>query len=112
MEKQYLLFKMEKVPKNVPVRYGFIIPFLPGSRNTEGEEWKDEEEDEPEQVAQQSYLCFLSKLKKPTDIIEWVEKDPRGQYYIFEGVMQPVQVAMPVFIGGKNLTTMEDEWEK
>lgn len=73
----------------------------------QGEEWKDggAEEEKPVEI-----LEYVGTVESPKQIAELVRKAPLEKYVLFRGEMVEVQVAVPVFVEGKSLDSMEDEW--
>ena len=71
----------------------------------DGEEWKDESKRKPKEK-----LGFVAFVSSPSDVIAEIRKNPTRRYVLMTGTVEAVQVAMPVFVGGKNLATLNQEW--
>lgn len=53
---------------------------------------------------------FICHVKSPKEIAAAVRRAPLHSYVLFQGIMSEVKVAMPVFVDGKSLDTLNAEW--
>lgn len=72
-----------------------------------GEEWKESLEAHPTATSRLEFVC---EVDSPEAVTAAVRKAPLEKYVLFRGEMMTVEVAMPVFVDGKNLDTLEAEW--
>lgn len=55
-------------------------------------------------------LVFISMVSCPAEVAKLIRKSPNEEYVILRGQMHAVKVAMPVFMDGRNLDTLNAEW--
>src|SRR6478736_4673327 len=102
MKTTYALFKWVEVKK--PVKgHSFIWHFI----GDDDDDWK---EGEAEGEKPKECLDFVSFCSTPDAVAAQVRKDPLSKYVLLQGEMHPLSVAIPVFIRGKNLATLDHEW--
>lgn len=104
MSQTYILFK--KVPKVVAPKNSLggwiifggeeVIPMSP-------------EENKNTTPAEEIYE-FVCESHDPAIIAKAVRAAPLEKYFLFEGTIKPIKVAIPVFVDGKNLDNLNDEW--
>lgn len=99
---RYALFAWEDVKQRAPHdAWSMVFMAEPKEPWQEG----DEEKDKPKQ-----HLAFVAFVSSPAEVVEAVRKDPVRRYVLMTGTIEAVQIAMPVFVGGKNLSTLDSEW--
>ena len=105
MSVQYVLFRVA-VHEKSPTIVGLISW---GNFFTEdvGEEWKNEQHGDAKKTETLEFVC---KVSSPRDVAKEVRKSPLDRYVLFRGEISPIKIAMPVFVGGKNLDTFDKEW--
>jgi len=99
----HALFKWAKIESNVALRSPYMYLF---SAEPEGEAWKKDDKE----AGKNEYLQFVCFCSTPQAVSEAVRKEPNARYVLMSGQMNPLQIAIPVFIRGKNLATMDHEW--
>ena len=57
-------------------------------------------------------LSFVAMAATPAEIAAQVRKAPLEEYVVMRGHMHKVQVALPVFMDGRNLDTLSAEWSE
>lgn len=104
---KHALFSKEiVVKKQASDPFGFSSLFGP-RKAPDGEQWKEDakEEEKPEEV-----FVFVGFVDSPKDVAALVRKAPLKKYVLFRGEFAEVKIAMPVFVDGKSLDTMAEEW--
>lgn len=104
---KYALFKEVEFEKESAGEYLTFasVAYLMRPPPVEGEEWKEEDGEKPK-----TKLVFVAMLDSPKDIVKHVQKNPKAKFVVLEGEFKRITVAMPVFIEGKNVSTMDREW--
>lgn len=64
---------------------------------------------EPVAAETREKLEFIAQVQSPKEVAAIVRRDPTQKYVLFHGEMKNVEIAMPVFVDGKNLDTFERE---
>jgi hypothetical protein len=102
---RYALFAWYTEEKK-KAHHGWSISDLCG--DSDGEEWK---EGDPEPEKPKEVLGFVAFVATPQEVIAEVRKNPTRRYVLMTGTVEKLEVAIPVFVGGKNLATMNKEWD-
>jgi hypothetical protein len=100
--KYVLLKKVQKEQQKTESIYS-VMGF--GPMVVPGEEWKSEDGKKEE-------IVFVALVEKPAQVLKLVRKNPTDKYLLFYGEVEELTVAMPVFMGGKNLAQLNSEWNQ
>jgi hypothetical protein len=104
---KYALFRKAKEKPEKPHIYGFSTW---GKMVFAGDQWKHADTDNKEKP--KNTLEFIKMVKHPSEVAEIVRKAPLDQYLLMSGEVAPIQVAMPVMMGGMCLDSMNSEWDE
>lgn len=103
---KHALFSIEEKPKEESPD-PFLSLFGGPRRLPEGEQWK---EDEKVKAKVEEVFVFQGFVEAPKEVAELVRRAPLKKYVLFRGEFSEIRVAMPVFVDGKSLDTLDAEW--
>lgn len=101
---KYVLFK--KTPVEAAEQSFSMFSMISGF-TLPGDEWKSEDSKCKEK---KETIHFVAIVDSPKELASIVRKSPTEKYLLFYGEVQEMTVAIPIFIGGKNLATLDSEW--
>jgi hypothetical protein len=106
---KYILFKKVAEPETDDSRSIYSMMMGLSSHAISGEEWKSED---AKGKKKSEKIAFVAVVENPKEVLKLVRKDPTEKYLLFYGEVEELTVAMPVFMGGKNLATLTSEWSE
>jgi len=116
---KYALFKFvrTKSKRPRPPGFRFLLSNMPKSMREDFEARIDQEISSiPRDTASgdaapaPERLKFIAMVDTPEEVAAIVRRKPLKKYLLLSGELSPLQIAVPVFLDGKSLDSLNAEW--
>lgn len=121
--KTYVLFEVKLVPETPPVviltQQDLIAALMRQHEEKQQEEIEDvtgsqykpkKKKKKGDKPKFKKTYEFIATVNSPEEVAELVRRDPHKKYLLFEGVTKPIDVQIPVLIGGIPSDNLSREW--